>query len=151
MLQMIRENNHNRKLILDLVGLVTPPLIASFCTLYKRPQNLTQPSFLIHGLFGLSQSVQKKAIRDGVTKPTRFLIFVYCSYFSNLVYIHIYLIILCLSIYLSVCVSSNACISLFLTIWLSSIYMPVSSFICLFIFICFVYLYRCPSTCLYIP
>ena len=75
----------------------------------------------------------------------------YCSYFSNLVYIHIYLIILCLSIYLSVCVSSNACISLFLTIWLSSIYMPVSSFICLFIFICFVYLYRCPSTCLYIP
>ena len=25
----------------DLVGLVTPPLIASFCTIYKRPQNLT--------------------------------------------------------------------------------------------------------------
>ncbi len=28
-------------ILLDLVGLVTTLLIASFCTLYKRPQNLT--------------------------------------------------------------------------------------------------------------
>ena len=31
-------NSGEGKQYLDLVGLLTPPLIAPFCTLYKRPQ-----------------------------------------------------------------------------------------------------------------